>query len=691
MLCCLLAASYHLFAQKLSVGYIYPAGAQRGTTAIIEIGGLNLQKATDVIISGEGVNASLLPIDAKKNTKKRKKLDDQSSPQLADRVQVKVEIKEDAPIGLRELRLQSAQGVSNKLFFEVGQYPDVKETPGSTVKAPNKVTSLPATLCGQIMPGEIDYFQFNAKKGQQLVIETKARIFVPYIADAVPGWFQPVMRLQNKNGREIAFCDDYKRQVDPVIIQTIPADGSYILSIHDAIFRGREDFNYRIQIGQIPFIQEIFPNVGTQDKNIKLQVEGANIGTSDVIFKPHNKGYTSFHLINQEGKQSNEVPFFATPKKVIYPNSGKQNSTLLADNYLFDYIKNRYDANTYKIPANKGELIVIEMIGSRNGSLIDGKMTLRDSQGNEIASSDDVEDPTQGLTTFHSDPAIHYQATQNDTYTLEVEDVLGQAGKTVHFLLCRSSQFIPFTANVSPATLTIPAGGSAIMKVSIQKNSKKVNGRWSIELKGLPKGYTTSLLNSGHVNNNWEISVTAPADAKPSTTPLRVIVHLTQKKSRKEETELIQEALPSDNMMQAFYYTHHISSEQFIVETREAAPYTIQFKENTETIAIKPGQEQLSLTLKIDKHTDFNENIELALGKKLKSISMLPVNVSPDEKEKRVTLNLDWTKIKNAKFFRLPIYFIGSVKGEIEKKGKRTFQNAKYQEISPIILIEARE
>jgi hypothetical protein len=67
--------------------------------------------------------------------------------------------------------------------------------------------------------------------------------------------------------------------------------------------------------------------------------------------------------------------------------------------------------------------------------------------------------------------------------------------------------------------------------------------------------------------------------------------------------------------MQAFYYTHHISSEQFIVETREAAPYTIQFKENTETIAIKPGQEQLSLTLKIDKHTDFNENIELALGK----------------------------------------------------------------------------
>jgi hypothetical protein len=71
------------------------------------------------------------------------------------------------------------------------------------------------------------------------------------------------------------------------------------------------------------------------------------------------------------------------------------------------------------------------------------------------------------------------------------------------------------------------------MKVSIQKNSKKVNGRWSIELKGLPKGYTTSLLNPGHVNNNWEISVTAPADAKPSTTPLRVIVHLTQKKYTK--------------------------------------------------------------------------------------------------------------------------------------------------------------
>ena len=45
----------------------------------------------------------------------------------------------------------------------------------------------------------------------------------------------------------------------PVLYYEIPADGEYVVEIKDAIYRGREDFVYRITIGELPFVTSIFP------------------------------------------------------------------------------------------------------------------------------------------------------------------------------------------------------------------------------------------------------------------------------------------------------------------------------------------------------------------------------------------------------------------------------------------------
>ena len=211
-------------AQKMTVGYIYPAGAERGTSTEITVGGLNVNKATGVIISGKCIKADIIKQDELEQTalkKKRfRKLDDQSSPQLADQLKIRVTIDKNATPGLRDLRLESTAGISNKLNFEVGQYPNVAETGISTPLKPNSVEKLPAVLCGQILPGETDYFSFNAEKGQTLVASVKARALVPFIADAVPGWFQSVISIKNSKGKEVAYCDDYRYNVDPTITRS---------------------------------------------------------------------------------------------------------------------------------------------------------------------------------------------------------------------------------------------------------------------------------------------------------------------------------------------------------------------------------------------------------------------------------------------------------------------------------------
>ena len=119
--------------------------------------------------------------------------------------------------------------------------------------------TVPCTVNGQIASGEVNRYRFEARKGQRLVISTQARQLIPYIADAVPGWFQPVLTLYDADGKEVAYDDDYRFKPDPVILYEVPKDGEYVLTITDAIYRGREDFVYRVTIGELPFVTSIFP------------------------------------------------------------------------------------------------------------------------------------------------------------------------------------------------------------------------------------------------------------------------------------------------------------------------------------------------------------------------------------------------------------------------------------------------
>ena len=182
----------------------------------------------------------------------------------------------DAEPGERELRLATPRGVSNPLVFHVGQLPEVSRKPMLTAdfqvlgkeelalrkRPPDEVEqriTVPCTVNGQIASGEVNRYRFEARKGQRLVISAAARQLIPYIADAVPGWFQPVLALYDANGKELAYNDDYRFKPDPIILFEVPQDGEYVFSITDAIYRGREDFVYRVTIGELPFVTSIFP------------------------------------------------------------------------------------------------------------------------------------------------------------------------------------------------------------------------------------------------------------------------------------------------------------------------------------------------------------------------------------------------------------------------------------------------
>ena len=50
------------WAQKLSIGYLYPAGGEMGQTVEIEAGGLNINKAAKVLFNHPGISGVVFPV-----------------------------------------------------------------------------------------------------------------------------------------------------------------------------------------------------------------------------------------------------------------------------------------------------------------------------------------------------------------------------------------------------------------------------------------------------------------------------------------------------------------------------------------------------------------------------------------------------------------------------------------------------
>ena len=184
----------------------------------------------------------------------------QDTPALNHLLILDVEAAADAKPGLRDIFLYDGASVSAPHPFFVTKEPHVCEPffvfpprdkhiplPHVLHLPPDiKPQPLPVHLDGQIWPGETDSYVLRLEEGQQLVCSTVARELFPYLGDAVPGFFNPVLRLYDVRGKEVAFADDFYYLPDPVLTYKVPEDGFYVLKIHDNLFRGGPNFVYTV-------------------------------------------------------------------------------------------------------------------------------------------------------------------------------------------------------------------------------------------------------------------------------------------------------------------------------------------------------------------------------------------------------------------------------------------------------------
>ena len=488
----------------------------------------------------------------------------QSSPQIAETVALEVTIAPGAAPGRRDLRVLGPLGLSNPLLFSVGLLPEVCEAEINDFDPESLPPLAPAVvLNGQIVRRDVDRFRFEARKGQALVFETEARRLVPYMADAVPGWFQAVLTLRDARGEEVLFSDDYRFDPDPVMLFTVPEDGAYELEVRDAIDRGREDFVYRITIGEKPFVTRRFPLGGRAGTATAATVAGWNLPWSEVALDTRTRGGSVRPVaFRSEAGLTNHLLYAVDDLPESFetePNDDRGRAVPTAlPRILNGRIDRAGDVDCYRFEGRGGDRIVAEVYARRLGSPVDSLLTLRDAEGLVLARNDDRDAPRTGLFTHLADSWVAATLPADGVYFVEVADTQNHGGEEYAYRLRISAPRPDFTVMVTPSALSVPAG-STIEFTAHALRCDGFEGDIRLELKN-PPGFVLAGARIPAGKDRVRLTLTAPS--RPEKLPLPLAIEGVAEIGGRAVRHPV---VPAEDVMQAFLWRHLVPTEELLV------------------------------------------------------------------------------------------------------------------------------
>jgi hypothetical protein len=617
------------------IGYVYPAGGQQGETFKVVVGGQQLGKVASAYISGVGVQAAVVEYNRPMTQKEFKDLREQlkelqdkkvaarksqtstnvwtaadesmlveikkkilknppnrqGNPAIAESVTLQVTVAPDAEPGEREIRLGAPAGLSDPLVFCVGQLPEFskpaanaanpdlerflerlgKEHASDTPESETSIT-LPAIVNGQIMPGGVDRYRFTARKGQQLVAVVNARELIPYLADAVPGWFQATLALYDAKGSELAYDDRFRFNPDPVLSCQIPADGEYVIEIKDSIYRGREDFVYRITIGELPFVTSIFPLGGPAGSRTTVELRGWNLPVTSLTLDNTSRAAATYPVSVREKRWvSNVMPFKVDTLPECLerePNNDPANAQPVTLPIIVNgRIDQPGDVDVFKFECRAGgETVVAEVYARRLNSPLDSVLKLTDATGKQLAFNDDHEDKGSGLNTHHADSWLSARLPAMGTYYLHLWDAQHNGGPEYGYRLRISSPRPDFELRAAPSSLNARAGETVPITVYALRRDGFADAI-ALALKDAPSGFK---LSSGPVPANQDqVRLTLAVPPTPLDEPVNLSL---EGRATIQGREIVHPAVPAEDMMQAFAYRHLVTAKELKVAVAVRRP-----------------------------------------------------------------------------------------------------------------------
>ena len=359
---------------------VSPHGIQRGTQRTIVLEGLNLAEASHVYFDEQGVTATVQNIKPVPNP-----------PYVTPRHQIEVQLKASSTsaIGIHGLRVKTPFGTSNWVPFSIGHLKEITE--GSSPMDSNQIQKItpPVTYEGKIgAPGEEDFLQFDASSDDEFVFQV--------VAGPIGSELDSLLTLTDLKGRVLARNNNFSTSnLDSFLGYRFTQAGRYRLGLTDFAGNGGANFSYRLTIGRLPYVTQIFP-LGVRREGVqKAGVEGFNLGGMTAVEldgrSPQSTNqYEGRRVQTSLGPSLNQIKIAVGEHPPVLDK--EDNSIDSAQEISFPInidgkIGRDGDLDTFRLHCRQGQVLALEVHAQRLGSPLDSLLEILDTSGQPVRRS----------------------------------------------------------------------------------------------------------------------------------------------------------------------------------------------------------------------------------------------------------------------------------------------------------------
>jgi hypothetical protein len=598
-LSCLLCVSVFLWCHSQAraelplarLDRIFPLGGAAGSEVVVDIAGRDLDDVKTLHFDRPGFSAELV----KPN-------------------QFRIKIAPDVPPGTYDLRAVGTFGISGSRLFAVskGLTEVLEKEPNDTFDKPQDVP-MNAVVNGTSDGNGDDFFRFPAKKGERVTIDCQAI--------RLDSQLRGSLTVADAEGKELAQSKPYYHRTDPFIDFIAPADGNYVVRIHDAIFNG--GLPYRLVISNRPQIENVFPSAVRPGETVELKVFGRNLPGGKpapewtiqglpleqvtVPFTMPNDpaGAYRFDFINHLASPSlssrgvqvypkglenalNPATVLYAAAPVVLEKEPNDSADKAQEIELPAVVSGRLDkpgdVDWYTFTAKGGKPVAVELTCERLEMPGDPFILITDEAGKELASFDDHGINHNGLAQANRDPVGTFNPPKDGKYRLLVQDRYRNGGARFAYALRLTPpepDFYPVVfheTNNEPSCPLVGRGGSAFYEVCVNRWDG-LNGPVTFEAEGLPPGVSCPPVHVSPQSQFANLIFTATPDAAEWTGTIKL-----KAKATVNGKEIVRDVRSCQRRWPIANNNTSRACRDICLAVRGQAPYAVKFPPESTTV-----------------------------------------------------------------------------------------------------------
>ena len=201
-----------------------PMGAKVGTQVEVTISGEHIDDADELTFSDRRITAA-------------RKLNAAGQPEPNGKYVVT--IAADCPVGIHEARVMTRLGISSSRAFSVGTLDEAVQTKANTTLATAMELEINSICNATMTQRAVDHYVFEATKGQRVIVDCATR--------GIDSKLDAVVIIADAAGRDLLV-----ERRGGVLDFTVPADGRYVIKVHELTFKGGQPYYYRLAVSELP-------------------------------------------------------------------------------------------------------------------------------------------------------------------------------------------------------------------------------------------------------------------------------------------------------------------------------------------------------------------------------------------------------------------------------------------------------